>query len=71
MQKNQGWYTTSNDDGVKKVLNENYAFFMESTSIEWVLQYYSSNYENLKWFNIINEYVSSVHNIIVDRHISI
>lgn len=34
LQKNPAWYTSSNDEGVAKVLKENYAFFMESTSIE-------------------------------------
>lgn len=34
LQKNPSWYITSLDEGVEKVRKENYALFMESTSIE-------------------------------------
>ncbi|XP_060848999.1 glutamate receptor ionotropic, kainate 3-like isoform X1 [Rhopalosiphum padi] len=38
LQKNPAWYTANNDEGVEKVLKENYAFFMESTSIEYMVE---------------------------------
>ncbi|VVC31772.1 Ionotropic glutamate receptor, L-glutamate and glycine-binding domain,Receptor, ligand binding [Cinara cedri] len=38
LQKHKSWYTDGNDAGVEKVLNENYAFFMESTSIEYMVE---------------------------------
>lgn len=30
--------TSGNDEGISKVLKENYAFFMESSSIEYIVE---------------------------------
>lgn len=35
MTKNAQFLTSTNDEGVAKVLSENYAFLMESTTIEY------------------------------------
>lgn len=38
MQDNPNVMTSSNEEGVNRVLNEKYAFFMESTSIEYEVE---------------------------------
>lgn len=38
MQDNPDVMTSSNEEGVSRVLNEKYAFFMESTSIEYEVE---------------------------------
>lgn len=35
MMSHQDWMVDSNEDGLKKAQNENYAFLMESTSLEY------------------------------------
>ncbi|XP_055852904.1 glutamate receptor ionotropic, kainate 2-like [Episyrphus balteatus] len=38
MKENPEYMTTTNNEGVERVENENYAFFMESTTIEYVVE---------------------------------
>lgn len=38
MYRHPEYMTTTNEEGVKKVENENYAFLMESTTIEYVIE---------------------------------
>lgn len=38
MEKHPEVMTTSNEDGVRRVETENYAFLMESTSIEYIIE---------------------------------
>lgn len=38
MQANPQVMTSSNDEGVERVMNNNYAYIMESTSIEYIVQ---------------------------------
>lgn len=42
MQEHNDEMTEGNDEGVEKVENENYAFFMESTTIEYVTERHCS-----------------------------
>lgn len=38
MQSNPDVFTSSNDEGLMRVMNENYAYLMESTSIEYMAE---------------------------------
>ena len=38
MQSNPDVFTSSNSEGLQRVLNENYAYLMESTSIEYLAE---------------------------------
>lgn len=38
MKDNEEVFTASNPEGLNRVMNENYAFLMESTSIEYIIE---------------------------------
>lgn len=42
MEKHQDVMTNSNEEGVERVEKENYAFLMESTSIEYIIERHCS-----------------------------